>query len=72
MPQDSGYEILRGGLHHDGRPIAIPKGFLYMALARAGWTGKEGPLSVDLVRRLRLVDPRLAILYLRPARDSAA
>ena len=72
MPQNSGYEILRGGLHHAGRPVEIPKGLLYLALARAGWRGEDGPLSLDLVRRLRLADPRLSLLYLRPGLDSAA
>jgi len=71
-PQDSGYRMIQGGLQQDGRPVAIPKGLLYQMLARAGWRGEDGPLSIDLVRRLRLQDPRLPLLYLRPERDSAA
>jgi hypothetical protein len=68
----SGYEIIRGGLRQDGRIIDIPKGLLYLALARAGWRGEDGPLSLDMIRRLRLLDRRLSALYLRPDRESAA
>jgi hypothetical protein len=72
MPQESGYEIFRGSLRHEGRPVLVPRGLLYVALARAGWRGEDGPLSVELVQRLRLADPRLPHLYLRPGRESAA
>jgi len=72
MPQESGYEIQQGILLHEGRPLFVPKGLLYVALARAGWRGVDGPLTLDLIRRLRLADPRLKILYLRPERDAAA
>jgi hypothetical protein len=68
----SGYEIIRGGLHQGGRAVPIPKGHLYLALARAGWRGEDGPLSVDMVRRLRLLDRRLSVLYLLPDRETAA
>jgi hypothetical protein len=72
MADPSGYEILHGGLHFGGRPVDIPKGLLYRQLARAGWTGKDGPLSLDFVRRLRLLDPRLSFLFFRADLDSAA
>jgi hypothetical protein len=68
----SGYEILRGGLHRDGRDLEVPKGLLYLALARAGWKGEDGPLSIAMIGRLRLMDRRLSVLYLRPDRESAA
>ena len=68
----SGYEILRGGLHRDGQALDVPKGLLYLALARAGWKGEDGPLSLDMIRRLRLLDRRLSALYLHPGRESAA
>ena len=66
------YEIVRGGLRRDGEPVPIPKGFLYLVLARAGWKGEDGPLSLEFVRRLRSLDPRLSQLYLRADRESAA
>ena len=66
------YEIVNGVLHRDGRPIPVPKGLLYLALARAGWKGEDGPLSADFVRRLRGLDPRLAHLYLPLDLDAAA
>ena len=66
------YEIVNGGLRRDGHPILVPKGLLYLALARAGWKGEDGPLSADFVRRLRGLDPRLAHLYLPLDRDVAA
>jgi hypothetical protein len=72
MAPESGYEILQGVLLCDGQPLIVPKGLLYVALARAGWRGVDGPLSLDLVRRLRLADPRLSLLYLRPGRETAA
>jgi hypothetical protein len=68
----SGYEILRGGLHFGGRPVDVPRGLLYVQLARAGWKGEDGPLSLDFVRRLRLLDPRMSLFYLRPDREAAA
>jgi hypothetical protein len=68
----SGYEIIRGGLHAEGRAVEVPRGLLYLALARAGWKGEDGPLSVEMIRRLRLLDRRLSVLYLRPDRESAA
>jgi hypothetical protein len=71
-PPQSGFEIIRGGLYGNGHPVDVPKGLLYLALARAGWKGEDGPLSLELVRRLRLIDRRLSVLYLRPRRESAA
>ena len=68
----AGYEIVHGELHRNGRSLEIPKGLLYLALARTGWKGEDGPVSAELIGRLRLVDPRLAVLYLRPDLDSEA
>jgi hypothetical protein len=68
----SGYEIIRGGLYQGSRPVPIPKGHLYLALARAGWRGEDGPLSLDMIRRLRLLDRRLSVLYLPPDHETAA
>jgi hypothetical protein len=64
--------MIRGGLHRGGLAVPIPKGHLYLALARAGWRGEDGPLSVDLIRRLRLLDRRLSVLYLPLDHDVAA
>jgi hypothetical protein len=71
-PESCRYEIVRGGLRRDGDPVPIPKGLLYLALARAGWKGEDGPLTADFVRRLRGLDPRLAHLYLPLDHDAAA
>jgi hypothetical protein len=71
-PPDSRSQIFRGGLEQKGRTVAIPTGLLYLMLARAGRRGKDGPLPVEMVRRLGLQDPRLPLLYLRPERDWAA
>jgi hypothetical protein len=66
------YEIVNGILRRDGDPVAIPKGLLYLAMARAGWKGEDGILSREFVRRLRLIDPRLAHLYMPLDRGTAA
>jgi hypothetical protein len=66
------FEILDGRLLIDGRPSSIPKGHLYVLLARAGWNGVEGPVSSDLILRLRAIDPRFRFLYLHPDLDAAA
>lgn len=66
------YEIIRGGLFRDGEPLPIPKGFLFLVLARAGWKGEDGPLTAEFVRHLRSLDPRLSHLYLRGDREAAA
>ena len=66
------YEIIDGGLRIDGRPAGIPKGLLFVLLARAGWKGTDGPLPVELVLRLRTLDPRLRFVYLPPESDAAA
>lgn len=72
MAGQQAYEIVDGVLLIDGRPSGIPKGLLFVLLARAGWTGKDGPISPELIFRLRTTDPRLRFLYLRPDQDAAA
>jgi hypothetical protein len=72
MERPPRYEIVSGVLRRDGRPIPVPKGMLYLALARAGWKGEDGLLSADFIRRLRSLDPRLAHLYLPLDLDAAA
>jgi hypothetical protein len=66
------FEILQGRLWIDGRLSAIPKGLLYVLLARAGWKGEEGPVSLEMILRLRALDPRFRFLYLPPQADAAA
>jgi len=66
------FEIVDGGLWRDGRPCDIPKGLLYVLLARAGWKGREGPVPIDMILRLRSLDPRCRFLYLPPDADAAA
>jgi hypothetical protein len=64
--------MVDGRLYRDGLPLVIPKGHLFLALARAGWKGEDGPLSTDFVRRLRSLDRRMSMLYLRGDLESAA
>ena len=72
MDREPRYEIVNGVLRRNGHPIPVPKGLLYLALARAGWKGEDGLLSAEFVRRLRALDPRLAHLYLPLDLDAAA
>jgi len=64
---DSGFEIYRGELRRWGAAIPIPKGLLFVLLARAGWRGQDGPLSHEFMVRFRQIDPRLSHFYLRAA-----
>lgn len=66
------FEIIDGDLQIDGRPSGIPKGLLFVVLARAGWKGADGPVSLELIVRLRALDPRLRFLYLPPDDAAAA
>jgi hypothetical protein len=66
------FEIVEGTLRIDGRPSGIPKGFLFVLLARAGWKGEDGPIPFEMIVRLRALDPRFRFLYLPPDIDAAA
>ena len=66
------FEIVDGNLRIDGRPSGIPKGFLCVLLARAGWKGEDGPIPFEMIVRLRALDPRFRFLYLPPESDAAA
>lgn len=65
------FEIIDGGLQIDGRPSDIPKGLLFVLLARAGWRGEEGPIPPEMILRLRALDPRFRFLYLPPDSEAA-
>jgi hypothetical protein len=66
------FEIVEGTLRIDGRPSGIPKGLLFVLLARAGWSGEDGPIPFEMIVRLRALDPRFRFLYLPPDIDAAA
>jgi len=65
------FEVIDGRLRIDGRPSPIPKGHLYVLLARVGWKGQEGPIPFEMILRLRAIDPRFRFLYLPPEADAA-
>ena len=65
-------EIVDGNLHIDGRTSGIPKGLLFVLLARAGWKGEDGPIPLEMIVRLRALDPRFRFLYLPPDSEAAA
>jgi hypothetical protein len=62
---------VKGRLEIDGRPSPIPKGHLFVLLARAGWKGQDGPIPPEMILRLRAIDPRFRFLYLPPEADAA-
>lgn len=53
-------EVRQGELRINGLPLPLRKGIILLALAKAGWTGTDGVLTDDLMRRLFLADPRIA------------
>jgi hypothetical protein len=64
-------EIIDGALWVNGRASDIPRGLLFVLLARAGWRGEEGPIPPEMALRLRSLDPRFRFLYLPPDSEAA-
>ena len=59
------YELRDGRLLVNGEAVPIRKGILYFALARAGWTGNEGPLSRETFEKVLDADRRISMYALR-------
>jgi hypothetical protein len=52
-------EVTQGRLKVNGVPIPLGRGLVFLALAKAGWTGADGMLSEDLTRKLLRAEPRI-------------
>ena len=62
MNEDATYEVLDGKLLVNGEAIPLRKGIVYAALARAGWSGHEGPLPLKLVTDMLRLDRRVSLM----------
>ena len=69
---NTNYEVRDGKLLVDGEAIPLRKGVVYAALARAGWTGREGPLPLELVAEMLRLDRRVTLLALAREVESVA
>jgi hypothetical protein len=70
---NANYEVKGGKLLVNGEAIPLRMGVIYVALARAGWKGFEGPLSRELVDKVLALDRRISLLALaREIQISAA
>jgi hypothetical protein len=69
---NASYEVRNGKLLVNSEPIPLRKGIVYVALARAGWNGHEGPLTPDLVESMLRLDRRLSLMALAREVQSAA
>ena len=57
------YEVLKDGrLSVNGRVLPLGRGFVTVALLRAGWKGVGGTLPPELVRKALDLDPRVRML----------
>jgi len=52
-------EVTQGRLKWNGLPIPLGRGLVFLALAKAGWTGADGALSEELTRKLLRAEPRI-------------
>ena len=66
------YEVRDGKLFVDGEVIPLRKGIVYVALARAGWTGREGLLPLKLVADMLRLDRRVSLMALARETEPAA
>jgi hypothetical protein len=66
------YEVKDGLLLVNGEAIPLRKGIVYVALARAGWNGHEGPLPVRLVADMLRMDRRVSLMALARETQPAA
>jgi len=73
MTMNAKYEVKNGKLLVNDEAIPLRTGIVYVALARAGWKGYEGPLDRDMVDRVLQLDRRISLLALaRELQTSAA
>ena len=69
---DARYELKDGKFLVNGEAIPLRKGIIYAALARAGWTGYEGPVSREFLEKLLRVDRRISIYALARELETSA
>jgi len=73
MTTNAKYEVKNGKLLINDEAIPLRTGIVYVALARAGWRGYEGPLERELVDKVLQLDRRISLLALaQELRTSAA
>jgi hypothetical protein len=72
MNEDARYEVRDGKLFVNEEAIPLRKGIVYAALARAGWTGHEGPLPLKLVAEMLRLDRRVSLMALAAETGPAA
>ena len=70
---DARYEVKEGRLFVNSEAVPLRKGIVYVALARAGWNGHEGPVTRELFDKILDADRRISIFDLgREIENSAA
>jgi hypothetical protein len=70
---DARYEVKEGRLFVNSEAVPLRKGVVYVALARAGWNGREGPVTRELFDKILEADRRISIFALgRELENSAA
>ena len=72
ISHEASYEVKDGQLLVNGEAIPLRKGIVYVALARAGWNGHEGPLPVRLVADMLRLDRRVSLMALARETQPAA
>ena len=66
------YDVKEGKLLVNHEAIPLRKGIVYVALARAGWTGHEGLLTPEVVESMLRLDRRVSLMALAREAQSAA
>lgn len=69
---DARYEVRDGKLFVNDEAVPLRKGIVYAALAKAGWTGHEGLLPVQLVADMLRLDRRVSLMALARETTPAA
>lgn len=72
MKTDVRYEVKEGKLLINGEILPLRKGIVYVALARAGWNGDEGPVSREFFEKVLDADRRLSIYALGRELEASA
>ena len=72
MNPDTRYEVKSGKLFVNSEAVPLRKGIVYVALARAGWDGHEGPVSRELFERVLDADRRISIYALAQQLETSA